>query len=54
MRSMVGMMSSSSWTKAVLGMPMRWRLRIWIDRSLSRETLIAWDEFTQKTPICSN
>ncbi len=33
---------------------MLWRLRTWSERSLSRETVMAWELLRVKTPICSN
>ena len=52
--SMAGSTSSLPRTNAESGMPMSWRLRFCIDRSLSRLTLMAVAVLRQNTPICSN
>jgi hypothetical protein len=53
-RSIAGRTSDLSRTNVVCGMPMRWRLRICSDRSLSRELRMPFEELAQKTSICSN
>ncbi len=53
-RSIAG---STSWrlrTKEVFGMPMSWRDRIWMARSLSREFVMPLAVFGVYTSICSN
>ena len=46
--------SALSRTNAVAGMPMSWRLRIWVARSLSRELAMPLAVFGVYTSICSN
>ena len=53
-RSMAGSTSLRSRTKAVAGIPMSWRDRIWIARSLSRELVMPVAVFGVNTSICSN
>ena len=52
-RSMAGRTSFLSRTNVVFGIPMWWRLRYCIERSLSRDVPMPLDEFAQNTPICS-
>ena len=53
-RAIAGSTSRRSRTKVVRGMPIPWRLRIWRERSLSREFAMPVEEFAQNTSICSN
>ena len=53
-RSIAGNTSCRLRTNAVFGIPMSWRDRIWIARSLSREFVIPLAVIGVDTSICSN
>ena len=53
-RSIAGSTSARLRTNAVRGMPMSWRDRIWMARSLSRALAMPFAVFGVYTSICSN
>ena len=53
-RSIAPRTSARLCTKAVAGIPMLWRERIWVARSLSREFVMPFAVFGVYTSICSN
>ncbi len=53
-RSIAGITSARLRTKAVAGIPMSWRDKIWIERSLSLELAMPWAVFGVYTSISSN